>query len=226
MDKKEFQKLAIRTESIVEQIQMRGDKLSNFISLLILHSQTVDLLDKYKKNIFYGEDIDEEQFKKDLISISHTVDALKIVGNYELTVSDNPLNTYYQLDIDPRVFHALLGTITEHGEISEALSRGFDDFKDMIIGSTYNTKNVVNVKIDLINICEELGDSDWYKALFYEATNISWDTVQEMIIKKLEIRFADKIFTEDEAKERDLVAERELLNSMIKESVDEYESNR
>jgi hypothetical protein len=45
-----------------------------------------------------------------------------------------------------------------------------------------------------------------------------------MIIKKLEIRFAGNIFTEEEAKERDLEAERKILVDAIIESVNEYKA--
>ena len=45
-----------------------------------------------------------------------------------------------------------------------------------------------------------------------------------MIISKLEVRYADKIFSEGEADDRDLPAERALLESSIKAAVDKYKA--
>ena len=201
MDHKEFQRLAVRTESVVDKVSItQGDK-AVFANVLQSWVALSEVLDIYKKHIFYGREIDHT-------TVLEHLRAADLYGMEAAFSAEDELHGESEsdtIDLDPRLFHALLGTITEHGELAIALGHGINDGD-----------------IDLVNVCEELGDSDWYKALFYEATGIDWGNVQEMIIKKLEIRFRDKIFSEGEANERDLEAERELLEASIKEAVDDY----
>ena len=203
MEKKKFQELAVRTESIVDEINVGVRDGLGFLSALQSYIHITEVLDSYKKHIFYGKPLDREYVANSLRSAEVCADMASEHISMDEQVRDGTLN------MDPRIFHALLGTITEHGEIAEAMEKA-------LMGRQ---------ELDLVNVCEELGDSDWYKALFYEATGINWDNVQDMIIKKLEIRYADKIFTDGEAKIRNLIAERDLLDAMIKGAVDEY-SNR
>lgn len=203
MDRKEFQQLAVRTESVVDKMSMSETDFHVFLETLRAFNCLTEVLDIYKKHIFYNRPIDNNKLINELLD---GIDfAERALNNLTPRLQDS--NTV-ELDMNPRVFHALLGTITEHGEIGMALEKGLE-----------------TGILDLINICEELGDSDWYKALFYEATGIDWETVQKMIIKKLEIRFRDKIFKEGEANERDLESERKLMEGMIKDQIDLFENN-
>ena len=209
MSRREFQEKAIRTESIVDKIEVEEYAMDAFIDALRAYEQAGEILDKFKKHIFYKDDLDilsivEHATEFDDLGINIRTSIHNLVANREKNKSKTVV-----LDEDPRVFHALLGTITEHGEIATALLYG--------IGTG---------ELDLVNVCEELADSDWYKALFYEATGIEWVNVQAMIIKKLEIRYSDVIFTEEEAKERDLEAERKVLTDAIQEAVNEYKASR
>ena len=204
MDHKEFQKLAVRTESIVDVMEITPENMDVLQNTVEAYIALSDVLDVYKKHIFYGREIDSltvySKLGAALLAIRNTTDSVNKLSNS----SQPPV----VIDFNPRIFHALLGTITEHGELAIALS------------------DILNSKeVDLVNVCEELGDSDWYKALFYEATGVSWDDVQSMIIKKLEVRYADNIFTDNEANERDLEAERKLLDQSIIDSVNEYKQS-
>lgn len=202
MDRKEFQQLAVRTESVVDEMVMSERDFHVFLETLRAFVSLTEVLDIYKKHIFYNRPIDGNKQLNELMDASNFVE--RALSNVTAQVDE----TQVKVDINPRVFHALLGTITEHGEIAIALEKGLE-----------------TGILDLVNICEELGDSDWYKALFYEATGIEWEVVQKMIIKKLEIRFRNKIFKEGEANERDLEAERALMEDMIKEQIDLFENN-
>jgi hypothetical protein len=202
MDRKEFQQLAVRTESVVDEMVMSERDFHVFLETLRAFVSLTEVLDIYKKHIFYSRPIDGNKQLNELMDASNFVE--RALSNVTAQVDE----TQVKVDINPRVFHALLGTITEHGEIAIALEKGLE-----------------TGILDLVNICEELGDSDWYKALFYEVTGIEWEVVQKMIIKKLEIRFRDKIFKEGEANERDLEAERALMENMIKEQIDLFENN-
>lgn len=208
MDRKEFQKLVVRTNSKIDKIELTQRNktiLENTLQSLIT---ITEILDIYKKHIFYGRDIDHEALGELLnASITYNYEALFL--NQDELHSPNKSNIELDtIDLDTNIFHALLGTITEHGELAIALSKGIN-----------------NGNIDLINVCEELGDSDWYKALFYETTGIEWEKVQSMIINKLEIRYKDKIFSEEEAFERDLDTERALLEESMLEAVEKFENN-
>jgi len=196
----------VRTESVVDTIQVEEHAFDAFINALRAYEQAGEILDKFKKHIFYNKPLDVEAAADHAIFAATAAEGvrLSVAGLVEARETDTSEDITLD-SIDPRVFHALLGTITEHGEIATALLYG--------IGTG---------ELDLVNVCEELGDSDWYKALFYEATGIDWEKVQAMIIKKLEVRFAGKIFTEEEAAERDLEAERQVLVTAIEEAVHEY----
>lgn len=207
MDRKEFQKLAVRTESLVPEAKTTERDFEYFTNALSIYEAATNVLDAYKKHFFYKEKdgspkrIDHDYVMNQFKEIDCLLDSVACAENDETT------NRGFIVPLDVRIFHALLGTITEHGEIASALLKGFS-----------------SGELDIVNVCEELGDSDWYKALFYEATGIEWVNVQSMIIKKLEIRYADKIFTEAEASQRDLQAERKVLEDSIKEAVDEYKN--
>jgi hypothetical protein len=205
MTHKDFQTLAVRTESIVGSIESTEIDLQVFEDALSAAVHIIDVLDVYKKSLFYGGELDKEKILTKLaVAQGDIEDAL--AGIIESRRMRDDMQVGVSLSIDPRVFHAILGTITEHGEIADALLTGMNREDG----------------IDLVNMCEELGDSDWYKALFYEATGIGWGDVQAMIIKKLELRYKDKIFTKEEAESRDLVAERQLLHDAINEAIAEY----
>jgi hypothetical protein len=194
----------VRTESVVDKIELEGHRYNIFVGALQAFENSAEILDRFKKHAFYGKDLDLGDIEKYVGAVNDQVIAMR---NDLYTLQGSSPGETVSLDLDPRVFHALLGSITEHGEIATAMLQA-----------------LATGELDVVNVCEELGDSDWYKALFYEATGIDWESVQAMIIKKLEIRFAGNIFTEEEAKERDLEAERKILVDAIIESVNEYKA--
>jgi NTP pyrophosphatase (non-canonical NTP hydrolase) len=94
------------------------------------------------------------------------------------------------------IIHAILGMATEAGELLELL------------------KNTINGdEFDWVNLKEELGDSDWYKALLANRGDFEFEEVDEIIIKKLVARYPDK-FTAELAVNRDLDTERAVLEGM------------
>lgn len=203
MDHKEFQKLAVRTESLVDEAVLSDNDFNILQNSLYSLYNICEVLDCYKKHIFYKKPLDRQKISVNLNSnIMNSSDSLTELFATLSEDWDSPIN---ELPVDVRVFHALLGTVTEHGELAVPLANYIEDGY-----------------IDLVNVVEELGDSDWYKALFFEATGISWDDVQQMIIKKLEVRYADKIFSEEEANGRDLESERQLLVDSIGDQVEDY----
>ncbi len=99
---------------------------------------------------------------------------------------------------DPKMIditHAILGIGTEGvGEIADAFKRHI----------FYGTE------LDTVNLKEELGDCMWYIQLLAVAIGCDLDEIMQTNIDKLRKRYGDK-FTEEAAVDRDLGAEREIL---------------
>jgi NTP pyrophosphatase (non-canonical NTP hydrolase) len=91
--------------------------------------------------------------------------------------------------VDTRLAHCAIGLFTESGEILEAL---------------------LNPDLDYVNIREELGDSEWYQAIGYDALQINPEDNLQNNHDKLKARFPNK-FSSDDAINRNLNLEREIL---------------
>jgi NTP pyrophosphatase (non-canonical NTP hydrolase) len=92
--------------------------------------------------------------------------------------------------------HMALGLATEAGEFADIFKRNL----------AYKTK------VDYINAAEEIGDIFWYAVNFCRMNNISLEEILEKNIMKLAKRYPEK-FTEYNALNRDLDAERSILES-------------
>ncbi len=93
-----------------------------------------------------------------------------------------------------RALHGAMGLSTEAGEVLDQLK------KHLMYGK----------ELDLVNLKEEVGDCFWYLALLAKTCGFTFEEAMELNIAKLKLRYADK-FTEDAAINRDVVAERKLL---------------
>ena len=67
--------------------------------------------------------------------------------------------------------------------------------------------------MDVVNILEENGDINWYQAIMMDACGGDWGDILENNIEKLKERFPEK-FTNEDALNRDLDAERAILEKM------------
>lgn len=92
------------------------------------------------------------------------------------------------------LLHGIIGVATETGEMLEALW-------SVLVDSTL---------LDRTNMVEESGDVFWYLALIAQACKFNFANAQEINIAKLRKRFPER-FTEDAANQRDLFAERKVL---------------
>lgn len=95
------------------------------------------------------------------------------------------------------LLHAAIGISTESGEILDAFK------KHLIYGK----------ELDLINISEEIGDVMWYVAIISRYLGHDFQTVLDTNINKLKARYPEK-FTEEDALNRNLDAEREILETV------------
>jgi len=93
------------------------------------------------------------------------------------------------------VTHMLFGMITEVGELIDVFK------KDL----------AYNKEIDWVNVEEELGDLMFYIASFCRMNNLNLEDIILSNVTKLETRYSEKKFSEEEAKNRDLPKERKAL---------------
>lgn len=93
-----------------------------------------------------------------------------------------------------RTLHAVVGLVTEAGEMMDMLK------KTVFYGKDF----------DRTNLIEELGDMMWYAAILCSANGIDFSEVLRKNIAKLKARYPDK-FTEHSAANRDLENERNVL---------------
>jgi hypothetical protein len=180
---KEFTQLALRTESVVDEASINVEA---FKALLDVFITAGTLLDFMKKGIFYGD-----YTKYD----THFVEIVGALNDRVLQYIIAERNEIREpvTDLNFRIVHGLLGTITESSEIAEILRKYLD------------TKSV-----DSVNVCEEYSDSDWYKAITFNELQLDEQIGRANVINKLRVRFPDK-FSAENAASRDLKAEREQL---------------
>lgn len=98
-------------------------------------------------------------------------------------------------ELNGNLVHAIYGLCTEAGEISEAFLKAAE-----------------TGRFDEINLKEEAGDLLWYLAMLFRELDTDFETVATTNINKLKARFPDK-FTQDDAYNRDLDTEREILET-------------
>jgi len=126
-----------------------------------------------------------EEYVQAAIRTEHTPNFIRLHGESDATNL-----------IMSRCMHALLGMMTELGELA-------DQFKKRI---------VYGRALDMVNVVEELSDGDWYRALFADAIKVGFEQAWQINIAKLRKRFPDK-FTQAQALTRDLDAERSVLEA-------------
>jgi NTP pyrophosphatase (non-canonical NTP hydrolase) len=99
-----------------------------------------------------------------------------------------------EFGVNGRILHASMGTCTETAEMLDACK------KSMFYGKT----------LDKVNLAEEAGDVLWYLAILCDELNITFEELFEVNINKLKKRYGAK-FSEHHAENRDLTAERQIL---------------
>ncbi len=97
-------------------------------------------------------------------------------------------------DVTPRLEHAVMGAVTEAGELMDALK------KSKIYGRP----------LDRVNLVEEMGDLMWYLAILADELSISFEEAWDKNINKLRQRYPEK-YSDQQAEERDVAKERKIL---------------
>jgi NTP pyrophosphatase (non-canonical NTP hydrolase) len=184
-DLNQFVTDAIKTESKIDKVVVNEALLNETIRIMV---HAGNILDQIKKHVFYGKPYNTEAFLEHNVQLGYAIRALSSIPLEQIEDEE------VELKVNPRLFHAIVGISTESTELLEAL-------------------DIKGEKMDNVNIAEELGDIDWYKAIGVNELGISWDTILETVIEKLKARFPNK-FTSEDAINRDLEKERDILNKM------------
>jgi len=180
----EFQPLALRTESHIPVVKTN---LRLLTALLVANVAITEILDGVKKQVFYGNS--KKLFEGTAEQIA-TLDKVLEIIKEDLA----PDSLEQVVDINPRVFHGLIGIITEAGELSDALLNG-----------------ITGGGVDAVNIQEEAtGDIGWYQAILNDELGLDQYQGLTNVINKLKVRYPDK-FSNELAANRNLDAERKEL---------------
>lgn len=97
-----------------------------------------------------------------------------------------------------RLIHACMGMQTETAEFTDALK------KAIFYGKT----------LDVVNLKEEIGDLLWYVSIAMDELGTTYEAEMQRVTNKLKLRYPEK-FTEEDAINRNLKAERELLEGKL-----------
>lgn len=175
---------ATRTESKIDTVKFNGHVLAGTVEALIALGNILDII---KKSVFYNREVDTEKVLELTEFARASLFKLDLIGQGEPD---------QDFDIDPRVFHGIVGMNTEGTELLEAMVKSLQNEQPL----------------DTVNVMEEMGDTLWYMAILCDALNIPFEEVFTKVIAKLKARFPDK-YSDDNANNRDLDTERDILES-------------
>ena len=174
----------IRTESKLETLKLNPEVVSQ---LFEIYENLGEILDGLKKHTFYNKgDKLSAQFAPRLEKISSIANSLsKRPISFILSKEDTDLNS--------RMFHGILGIMTESSELSQIWS-----------------KHMCGEGFDAVNVQEEMGDQNWYHSIINDELKLDPEETLHKNIRKLRKRFPEK-YTDEAAEHRDLNAERAEL---------------
>ena len=190
MDYKEFIENAIKTESVVDELNIDKNLLLKIFQLFI---ETTEILDAVKKQAFYGN---AEKMKSIPARTAKIEELSKQISFTYHHLERGDFAAVKPFGVNTRVAHGVIGIATEAGELTECLYKSMEN----------------NAPLDYVNLIEELFDGDWYKAVISDECDIDWEKSWQTIIDKLKARFGEK-FSEDRANNRDLDKERKILEN-------------
>lgn len=187
MDLKQYVQDAVRTESRIEQAEVNILTLQHLLTVFVAVGS---MIDQVKKNTFYNKPFNTEKFDEHYQTAVEALDFFRPIPHFS-----HPTDAKFKraLKLDPRLFHAIIGAVTEASELADALE-----------------KTIATNKPDIVNVLEEFGDINWYEAIAVDALGGDFEELLNRNIAKLKARFPDK-FTSENAIVRDLEKERSIL---------------
>lgn len=130
-----------------------------------------------------------------------------------------------------RLLHAALGKLTEAFELFQTISDKFGTANGFSSSGVPQFKHDRAITLEAVhddrfrqqlqsiypdvfrNIVEEIGDSQWYDALFANVLGVTFEQIQQANIKKLQKRYPDLAFNPNHAVNRDTEHELSHINS-------------
>lgn len=188
MNLEQYVRDATRTESRIDKVKVNRYFLLNALHIFYTSGS---ILDQIKKHVFYKKPYNDENLK------THAYE-MELYTKHLQELVDEQYLSEETIDVDPRLFHVIVGLATESTELVQALTKS-------IIGGE---------ELDGVNILEEFGDLNWYEAIGIDALNGDFENVLATNIDKLRERFPEK-FTSDNAINRDVDKERALLEEKL-----------
>lgn len=141
-----------------------------------------EVLDQIKKQVYYGKPFTEK--------FDTAVEAVRTASAEYVQAQSEPRPT----KINPRLFHGVVGAITETIELLQAL-------------------DLDNEEVDAVNLLEEVGDVMWYLAIIVDELGQPFERVFQANINKLEKRNKQRQFNADATINRDVDSERAQLEA-------------
>lgn len=182
-----YVKDCLLTESKLEKLEINPQLVDKLFTMYI---ELTEILDGMKKQVFY---------KKDEKLIKEFFDRMKIINvlSSQLLYPDGQnMFDVYGCDRNSRMFHGILGVMTEAGELAQVWR-----------------KHQHGDEFDAVNVQEELGDHHWYHSIINDELNLNPEETLHKNIRKLAKRYPDKKFSTLHAVERNLDVERNELES-------------
>jgi NTP pyrophosphatase (non-canonical NTP hydrolase) len=180
----EYTKGVLKTESVLPQ-----ETPIDYGMLWVLLRQSIlsgDMVDQYKRKLFYKKEIDRSVMLKSYDELCLWL--LQRKGGHCL----NPYQEQQPSGVSLRTIHAVLGILTESAELAQTLLKG-------VFAGGFSDD-------DRLNLLLELGDLLWYLALLCDDLGFSIESVMSANLAKLQKRYGDK-FSEEKAVNRDTAAE-------------------
>src|SRR5687768_12645927 len=166
MESKEFIEQALKTEYVPEALPITEESLTRAMEMAIT---CADIMDQIKKLIIYGKPINLVRLRNSqehLVSFSQ--EFVRGVSDSDTAMSVPVTND----SINIRLLHAAIGIFTESGEMLSAL-----------------LSQLEGEEFDVVNVAEEIGDVDWYKAIAIDEISIPEKTIRQVLINKLAKRY-------------------------------------
>lgn len=183
--------LAIRTESIPEDLNGQESQLRKALELVAVAGE---ILDQVKRKIFYGAKGEYNPTK-----LNAAAEKLANIDAFDFTADEfiNRPKAPVMEGANVRVIHGIIGSITESAELAEAMLTAID-----------------GTPLDMVNVIEESCDILWYLTIMQDSIGISTDDMHKFLIAKLSARYGDK-FSDVAAVVRDIGTEREVMERFI-----------
>jgi hypothetical protein len=207
MNFQEFKENALKTESQPTRLNFGEASLYLLLDILVGAS---DIADQVKKTIFYGKPLDARPLNQALQNMGATMavfaeavnsgQALKNGDKAQIPLAPELAASLAPENINLRLLHGAIGMFGEAGELLRALQ-----------------SQLAAGHLDRVNFKEEIGDSDWYKAILHDELDTPEEEIRAGVIAKLKARYGDK-FSTDRALNRDLASERAILDSHLGEA--------